>query len=238
MNKILFLFIIFLFTQVSFSQIKFDEYAREASDAESIRIENLLIRLREKPDDRALIIVYSGEAEQRIGDVLRHIDGINAYVSRFGDEANEKIRYQIKEGKSRLFKEFWLYPKDVALPVIELPALELPNLQENYLVGQDCVGCDPAVYTLSSGFGVFTQFAELLRKYPSYKGLIIISQINARGWSRRESYRRALKFVIDFRNQLTLDYKIDKKRVRIQIANKQPPSDNADSAKFYILPAN
>ena len=118
--KILSLLLILLtFSQTSLAQTKVDEYERLDSDSESMRILYFLGKLKEEPEWKGLIVVYSGEKETNLKYALQHIEGIKQYLRIWKLTTTEKVKFQIVEGKKPLFKEFWIYRKDERLPESE-----------------------------------------------------------------------------------------------------------------------
>ena len=162
--------VLLFFTQAFFAQTKIDEYERMGSDAESGRIDNFLMNLDKQPESRGLIIIYSGEKEERLGNILRLIEGIKQYIvfrdvhSRGAKTFTERVTFRIEKGKETLFKELWVYPKDIPLPEIEQPTLNLNNLKAKYLYASVCLDCEPAIPGLSSEWADFELYAELFNE--------------------------------------------------------------------------
>ncbi len=242
MKNLLLLIVLVIFTQTFFAQTKIDEYERTDSDAESGRIDNFLMNLDKQPESRGLIIIYSGESEERLGNILRLIEGIKQYIvfrdvySRAARTFTERITFKIEKGKETLFKELWVYPKDIPLPEIEQPNVNLDNLKTKYLYASVCVDCEPAIPGLSSEWADFKLYAELLMKYRDYKSSIIIYSPSRNRLSKKESYRDALAYAAKYRNLLAKEYKIDNRRISIRIETPIVKDLTPISAKFFITP--
>ena len=238
MKNLLLFILLLLFTQLSLAQTKIDEYEKTDSDSESGRIDAFLVNLLNEKESKGLIVIYSGENEEQIGNILRHIEGIKQYINFRGhsiDQKNlaEKVSFKINKGKQPLFKEFWIYPKNIALPEIKERKLNLDNLKTKFLYASICASCEPAVPILSSDSANLEFYAELLKQYPNYTGLIII---HPDAYIReKDSYNNALTYVIGYRNILTKEYKIDNKRISIKIA-KPVGEGTPVIAKFFIVP--
>lgn len=221
-----------LFSQIAFAQTKVDEYEKTDSDSESIRIMDFVGNLRKEPESKGLIVIYSGENEKRLVDVLRHITGIKQYVERL---YSNRIFFNIREGKKPLFKEFWIYPKDVAFPELEAKSINLDNLKSAYLYASICAVCEPQQLSLSSDFVDFDLYADLLKKYADYKGLIFITPSSQEGFGSKGFYKDALGYAVNYRNLLVKKYKINNKRIVIKIG-KPTGKDAWAFAKFFIVP--
>lgn len=235
MNKAFLLSLILLLSQLSFAQTKIDEYGRIATDPESTRIDNFAAALGQKPESKGLIIINSGKNHENIGNILRQIDGIKYYLSNQRGINPERIFFSVKEGGDRFSKELWIYPKESSLPKLTVPKLDLSNLKTKYLYGSVCSNCEPVVWSLSSDFISLTAYANLLKDYPNYTGLILIHPDSFQGLSKNKAYEYALQLVVDYRNELTKENKVNPKRISIKIA--EPLSkDSSMIANFYIVP--
>lgn len=230
------LLLIFFISQITFAQTKVDEYEKIGSDAETGRIDNFLLNLRNEPENKGIIVIYSGESEERIGNILQHVEGIKQYVNlRDENLFAGKIFYQIKQGEQPLFKEFWIYPKNTAIPEIKEKPLNLDNLKTKYLYASICADCEPAVPELSTDIMNYEFYADLLKKYPDYTSSIIIYPFLNTDWSNADSYKNALTYAANYRNVLTKEYKISNKRIFIKIS-KPFGKDAPTIAKFFIVP--
>jgi hypothetical protein len=235
MKKAFLLSLLFLLFQISFAQTKINEYGRIATDHESTRIDNFVVALEREPESKGLIIINSGKNSENIGNILRQIDGIKYHLSNEKGINPERILFSVKEGGEQSSKELWIYSKDSPLPQLTLPKLDLSNITTKYLYGSVCVNCEPVVWSLSSDFISLASYANLLKEHPAYTGLIVIHQDSFQGSSKKKTYEYALQFVVDYRNELTKENKVDPKRISIKIA-EPIGKDSPMIAKFYIVP--
>jgi hypothetical protein len=236
MKQILFLAILFLFSQTVFAQTKVVEYYRTDSDSEASRLDDYLVKLQKEPESKGLIVIYSGKDGRSLGNALQDIEGIKAFVNiRSGKSYSDRISFKIIEEAPPLFKEFWVYPKGLLLPKTELKSVNLDNLKTNYLYASVCAGCDPAVPSLSRDFVNLELYANLLKRYPNYSGLIIINLGSYEGWSRNELHQDALNYGINYRNSLVKDYKTSNK-ISLKVSKPLIKKNSPVWAKFYIVP--
>lgn len=227
--------LLFFLFQTPFAQTKIAEYGRITTDAESSRMDNLVSALSQEPDSKGLIIIYSGKNNEGMGSILRHIEGVKDYLSNQRGVDPERIFFSVKDGRNQFSKELWVYPKYSPLPELKSVKLDLSNLTTKYLYASICTGCEPSIPSLSFDFISLESYANLLKEYPSYKGLIIIYPSNSQEWNRKDAYKRAVEYVIDYRKSLTKEYKINPKRISIRIA--EPNRKNSlMMVDFYIVP--
>lgn len=240
--KILFFLIIFLVSVQSISaQTKVDEYELMDSDSESARIDNFLSHLQNQPDSKGLIIICSGEDNERLGNIWDHIEGIRSYLFfRSNGAFTDRVSFRVDNRKQPLFKEFWIFPKHIPPPEARLKVPTLENLKNLNLFASRCEECDPVVPALSANSANFELYAALLEKYPDYKSLVIIyplsdTELKARGLSKKESRQLNLSYAIKYRDILSRQYKISRRRISIKIAK---PDDRyrAIRSKFFIVP--
>lgn len=230
--KFLLLVTLLMFGQICFAQTLVDEYERTDSDSESARIDNFLTYLQNEPQSKGLIIINIGEKKEQIGIVQRHIEGIKQYVEVRTDKSlAERIFFKISGRKKLLSKELWIYPKYLSLPELKID-FDLSALKTKYLYGMICEICEPVVPSLSTSSADLESYAEILKKYPNYKSLIILYP-NYPEVSKKAAYQNALNYAADYRNLLTRDYKISNKRISIVIAKN---FRKGATTKLFIVP--
>jgi hypothetical protein len=236
MKQIALIIILFLSLQITFAQIRVDEYERTDTETEASRIYDFLVKLEEEPESKGLIVIYSGKEGTNLGNALRDIEGIKTQVNvHNGKPNNERILFNVIEKAPSLYKEFWIYPKGSMLPKIELKSVNLDNLKTNYLYASVCASCDPAVPNLSKDFINLELFANLLKRYPNYSGLIIINQGSYEGWKWKELYQDALNYGINYRSSLVKEHKV-RNKISIKIGKPVIRKNAPVVAKFYIVP--
>ena len=89
-----------LFSQIAtFAQTKVDEYSEPDSDSESAYMDNFISKLYAEPESKGLIIIYSGDKKERIGNILNLKEGIRTYIHiRFGEKYNDRVSVVMAEG--------------------------------------------------------------------------------------------------------------------------------------------
>ncbi len=231
------IFVVFLvFSQITLAQTKVVEYEKTDSDSEAAQLDNFVVNLHKEPESKGLIVIYSGEKGKSLGNALRDNEGIKDYVNlRSGKLYSERILFNVIEKMPPLFKEFWIYPKGLMLPKTEVKSVNLENLKTNYLYASVCAECDPAVPSLSKDFVNLELYANLLRKYPNYTGLIFINSGSYEGGRKKELYQDALNYGISYRNSLLKKYKVSNK-ISIKISKPLIEKNAPIWAKFYIVP--
>jgi len=237
MKQIGFLTILFLFSQTTLAQTKVQEYERTNVSLEKGRIDDFVVDLLKEPESKGLIVIYTGEKGQRLVEVHRDIKAIKNQLSYRLDKSNRnRIFFKISEGKSPLYKEFWIYPKNLELPKIEPKLVNLDGLKTNFHYVSVCASCEDTVEPLSTDFIDFELYANLLEQYPSYKSLIIIHPNTFDKWSRKEQYQDALNYAAVYRNILVKGHKISNKRITIRISKQLNDKNVPTLARIYIVP--
>ena len=190
------------------------------SDNESGRIDIFLRELQDTPNNRGLVVIYTGDNKERLGNILGHIKGIKHYVfSRKLDP--ERISFLITEGKSTLYKELWLIPEGKNAPEFKSLSLKLNDdiFSRRYYYAASCISCEPTVPSLESGRVDFKFFTDLLKKNKKVRGLIIVTRDN-------------LRYAVTLRKTLMKDYGLHFNRISIKFSDSQ-----LNRARFYIIPA-
>jgi hypothetical protein len=236
MKLLYFISLAFLLTQIALGQTKVDEYERTDSDSEGAHIHNLLTLLDKDRQSTALIVVYSGEGGKWLADALRDIDGIKAWIGLREGNLRERITYQIAEKSPVLYKELWVYPDGVKPPTSNVQALDLGGLDAKYLWASGCADCDPSIPLLTRGFINLRSYADLLKRYPQYSGLIVLHPpASIRGWSKKQLHESTLEHVIRYRSSLN-DLGVGD-RVKIRIDRVSAKSGESIIASFYVVPS-
>lgn len=231
-------FLLFIFlaaaAQIAFGQIKFDEYERTDSDSESARIDNFLVALTQEPENKGLIVIYSGDNKERLGNILAFIEGVKLHL-RFRKFDAERISFLIAGGKQTLFKEMWLVPATGGRnPQIEPIELNLNNLTGKYLYGWSCLDCEPVIPHLSNERKALTLYAEELKNNKNYHALIVVAEGTLPD-GERSGFLKPKNYARDLRKALVEEWKIDSRRVRIEFV-KKAKGDFMTAAGFYIIP--
>ena len=236
MSKFLLFMVFLLAMQTAFAQARFDEYSLTNSDLERGRIIQFLTQLTDEPESKGLIIIYAGENKAYLTDALRHREGIKTFINLRSEKSlSERVYFKIENGGKLLDRELWIYPKNVALPETQAINLNLDNLKTKYLYTTTCVGCEPVVSLLSPNYEGFEMYADLLKKYPNYKSLIVIYPSALDISERNIARKQAQLYAADCKSLLTKQYKIDKSRISIKIV-KTVGKDDVTKAKIFILP--
>lgn len=236
MKRIFLLSILIFVFQISFAQTKVDEYERTDSDSESIRVYTFLGNLGKEPESKGLIVIYSGDKGKGLAAAINDREGLRLYMKIYlGDSFADRVAIKIIEGRPVLFKEFWIYPKGVPLPSFESPVINLGNLKTNYLYASGCAACEPVERLLARDNVELEPYADLLKRYPGYSGLIVINQGSYEFGSRKKLYRDALRDGISYRSSLVKDYKV-RNRISIRIARPFTKKESPELVNFYIIP--
>lgn len=223
MKKSFLLFLLLLVSQFVYGQSKFDEYERLDSDSESARLDNFLVALQQQPETGGLIVIYSGNNDERIGNITAYIEGAKRYMEYRG--INHRISFSIGEGKTKLYKELWILPDDTKKPPIESKEINLNNLKGRILYASSCIGCDPATPDLRNDGIDFESYLKVLSDNLTYKSLIVIHR------SDNESGKDHIKNLRNLGKKL----KIDSKRIQIKFVKDRIELARAD---FYLISEN
>jgi hypothetical protein len=214
-KKLLPFFVLLLAYQGVFAQTKIDEYWNENSDRESARIDNLLMSLQQDPESKGLIVIYSGEKKEQLGNILGQIEGIKEWIKRRKIDP-QRISFIVTQGKDWLFKELWIAKKGEEFPEFKPLDFDLSKVNEKYLYAKKCLFCEPTVPILDASNVDESLFGEILSKNNRLKGMIAVS-------------KDYLKYAIDFRKRLMKKFNLDVSQISIRITSD-------DIVHFYIAP--
>ena len=219
------LFLILLISQFVYGQTKFDEYEPIDSDSESARIDNFTHTLNENPESKGLIVVYSGDDLEQIGNITAYIEGAKYYISTFRAFEKDRISFVIGKGKTKLYKEFWILPDETTKPPIPLTEVNLNNLEGKFLYASSCIGCEPAVPALSNDRINLENYLRILTDNPKFEALVVIHR------PRRDN--DAGKYFMKRIKQLIKKEKIDS--ARIHIKSVKAKENEVSTADFYLI---
>jgi hypothetical protein len=211
--------------------VKLDEYGDLGTDDEAARLDLLANKLFSQSSLRAQIVAYSDLRMER-GYYLRRIYGIGKYLTHArGIEAN---RVAVVDGgyKNQFSTELWLIPEGAKPPT---PVSKVPKpsvrISSAYKFDEECLDCAPAVGLYLYGLDEGLQFyAEVLRKYPAARGLIIVRP------DEDVSLRRALNEARKARSLLIKRYGIDANQVVVKSARSR--NDGTAIVEMWVVPAS
>ena len=176
------LLILIVFPQIVFTQTKIDEYGKTDSDSESARLDNFLYFLKDKPESKGLIVIYSGKNKERLGNILTFQNGMKWWMSlRAGKKFDDRISFLVTEGKQTLDKELWIISRGENLPEIKPVDLSLSNLKAKYLYAFVCLDCEPAVAGLSADVADTELYKRALEENANYDAEVIIRPSRSEG---------------------------------------------------------
>lgn len=237
---ILLLLILFAFQSISAQNpteaYKLGEYDRNDGSGcgEYFRIADMLEEVKNQEGSKGLIVIYSGNDEQRFGNILAYISGTKNYIKYFLKTSPEKVSFIIAKGKNLFNEEFWIIPQNAKLPDIKSDSFDFRNLKNKYHFSHTCPACEPNYPRLTSFQENLEDYAEILKKYNDYRGLI---EISYEGGTRAKDYlKQARKYAANYRQQLTKDYGIENNRITIKIS-KSLEKDTITTANLFIIPA-
>jgi hypothetical protein len=211
------------------SLVKLDEYGDLPTDDEAARLDLFAEKLFKQPKLRGYIVAYNEPRMER-GYYLRRIYGIGRYLTEArGIEANHVV---VVDGgyKEKFVTELWLIPEG-AEPPSPVSTMSQPpvNTSVAYKFDEECLDCAPAVglylYGLDEGLKFY---AEVLRKSPDSRGLIIVRP------DRNVSVRKALNEARSAKNLLVKNYRIDANRIIIKSGRGR--NDGTAVAEMWIVP--
>lgn len=224
MKIILSLFLALLISPIAPAQsqpeaYKIGEYEKIGGGCEEYsRIADFGRKIIQQKGSRGLIVVYSGDNRQRFGNVLAYISGVKSYFAE-RRMPPEKISFLIAEGKNLFNEEFWIIPENAEFPDIKPFSFDWSKLQAKYHFSTACFRCEPSYPELIDSQPGLAEYAEILKKYPKYKGLIVVN-----------NYAE----LAEVRNTLVGNLKLPRRRLTITVRPKK--AENSWSVDFYIVP--
>ena len=222
--------ILIITLQISvFAQTKFDEYKNIGTDHETGRLDSFLIQLRNKPEAKGLLIVYSGENGDRLGNLIPYLEGIKQYL-KLRDFDNERVSTVIAKGQEMYKRELWIIEKDEQMPGFQRETYDLSGLDKNYLYAVDCVVCEPSEPLLSTDRVDWSLLGKTLKENPGYKVFLSIGKNSVHYDYEKKKNVSAKEYAEDLRRRLSENYKIDKNRFSYEII------DEGFNAEIYIIP--
>ena len=228
------LLLIFIFCQTFvFGQAKVDEFEFTDSDTESVRIWGFLVEVKERPQNKGLIVIYAGENRERLGSIVAVTDGIKSYIERYS--LKDKVSVVITQGKKFLYQEMWMIPEGAEYPEIKAFNFDFSDLKTKYFYATHCLDCEPAVHELAYDAINLEHYANVLKKNKDYQGVIDI-YLNNDGYAKQDTpLSSARKYAGDFRRILTKDFGLKNKRITIRI-KKSAGERSLATANLYIVP--
>lgn len=198
---------------------KVGEHERIGAGCEEYgRMANLFEGLRQNPGSRGLIVVYSGDNKKRFGNVEAYVEGVKLYFKQ-KRLPPEKITLVIAEGKNLFNEEFWIVPENAEFPDIKPFGFDWSRLDAKYLFSETCLRCEPSYPELTDFQSGIDVYAEILKTYPNYHGLIEVNDYSE---------------LSQIRNSLIKNFKVPRRRFTITLAKKNP--ENSLSVNLYIVP--
>ena len=233
MKKLLTILILVFCQTLAFGQTIVDEYEGTDSDSELARVEFFINEINKQPQNKGLIVIYSGESREKLGNILAFTKGVKFQIEHYSSK--EKVSLIIAKGKKRFYKEMWSIPEGKKFPEIESIDYDFSNLKNKFLYAVDCLDCEPAVPGFSYSKVDLNFYGDVLKKNSSYQGLIEIYLNDFDKWTYKERLKDALKYAADYRQQMTKDFKIENRRITIRI-KKSVEKEAPALANLYIVP--
>lgn len=220
------LILILLISPFVYSQTKFDEYEATDSDSESSRIDTFVNALSQQPKSKGLIVVYAGEKLERIGNITAYIEGAEFYITEARGIKKDRISFIIGEGKTKLYKEFWILPEETKKPQIPIKEVNLDNLESKLFYATSCLECGPAVPALRNDRINLENYLKILQDNSTFQALVVIHRSGTDGGSAKDFVNKI--------KQLSNEKKINTKRIRIKFVRAS--KDALTTADLHISP--
>jgi len=122
---------------------------------------------------RGLIVIYRGEKDERFGNLLGYVLGATGRVRSHNVPAG-KIDFVIAEGKSFFSEEFWIIPEGADVPVVREATFDWTSIKTKYHFSTACLKCEPSYPELTTSQPNYEDFAAVLKKNPSLKGVVAV----------------------------------------------------------------
>lgn len=198
---------------------EFDKNGGGSCD-EFFRIAHLVDEVDKNPGSKGLIVIYAGDKTNRFGNVMAYAGEAQEYFERITKSAPGKFTVVAAEGKEFFNEEFWIIPAGAEPPNITRAVFDWSGLTGKYRFSYTCLQCEPSYYRLGHFQANFEDYADILRKYPNYRGLITVNDM----WE-----------VERVRSELTEKNKLPRNRYRIQIL-KPGKDEFPGSVYLFIVP--
>ncbi len=223
-----------LFSSITFSQALVDEFGVIGGCDEGARHDNLLITLNETKGSRGLVVIYTGEDMQQIGNVKGYIRSVKHYYRLRGyDEFN--ISFAIAKGKTKFLTRLWIIGKNDKLPKFEKFDPDFSSLSGEYLFSKSCLGCEPMGPT--KDFSDRSWLGKILKENPEYSLRYEVTETGR--WKKRSGWDNPKKIFKDLQKSLSKNHGISKNRISLLFKKKR--SDEEDNIwfateKYIIVP--
>lgn len=239
MKKILTILFILLLSKIILAQTKVDEWEPLDTDSESIRIGRLFDNMMKESESKWLVIVYSGENKDRLGNILEHVKKLKWVFSHLSTDRSDflkRISFIVTPGKERFSKEIWVAKNGEKFPEYAPTDLSLDNINEKYLYAETCLSCEPADPWFRGDALDLEHYSKTLQKNMNYEGLIVIENGTTIPFVIDDKLRwvSPRRYAGEWRKLLTLKDKIENSRIKIKIV--KPQKDFSSAAYFYIVP--
>jgi hypothetical protein len=227
MKNLISIIFILLISQITFGQdsttpYKFDEYEDVGVGCqEYFRMDAFVGRISQQEGSRGLIVLYTGENADRFGNILGHISGTKQFLKNWMGFPPERILFTVVKGKKFFNKELWIIPKNAKVPDIKSFEFDWNNLETKYFFSTTCFMCDPSYGLLTTFQPDFEDYTEVLKKYPNYRGQIIVNNFQD---------------LFQVRRTLTKEYKLPTNRFSIQLAKRNKGKEESYSVDLYLVP--
>jgi hypothetical protein len=210
-----------LFAQDQPKSYKYAEYEspRGGSCDEFFRVADFLEKI-EKENAKGLIIIYSGDSRQRMGNLLAYTSGAKRFLAEWMQLPSDRVSFVIADGKNLFNEEFWIIPQNAKPPEIKQANFDWTKLETKYLFSQSCVNCTPSYGLLTPTQPGYQEYANVLMENPDYKGLITVGS------------NFALK---EIRKILLKNYKLPQNRFAIQVIKSKNEAESM-TENFFIIP--
>jgi hypothetical protein len=224
MKNILTILFLLLILQVVFSQneaFKVAEYGEHGIGCdEHFRLADFTEEIKQKEGSTGLIVIYSGDNTERLGNLYGYAFGIKEHVEGWLGFPNGKIKTVITEGKTLFAEEFWIIPKNAQEPEIKPLNFDWKTLKTKTLYSKACFECEPSYGSITNFRPNLSGFAEVLNDNPNYSGTVEVRSLEDIGYTR--------KLLIE-------EYKLAKKRFKIHLI-KNKTDESSSVSYFYIVP--
>jgi hypothetical protein len=225
MKKILLILFILVGSQVCFSQTqayKIDKFANLGAGCDgNSRYANFDIELAQNIYNKGLVVIYTGEKQERFGNILAYANNIKKYVSYYTKISPERVDIIILQGKTFFAHEFWVIPEDAKSPYTESYSFDWSNIREKYYFSHTCLQCEPSYPLITDFQPNFEKFAKILKQYPNYRGQILVNNYDE---------------ISTVRKQLTNYQKLPRNRYSIQLRKQKQNWEEKFSVDLYLIP--
>lgn len=186
--------------------------------AEYFRFVDLIEELKKQPESKGVIVIYVGAKKERFGNAMAYAREAKDYFSNSLGVPPAQVSIVIAEGKDFFNEEFWVVPKDAAMPDIKPATLNWDALTDKYHFSNACLQCEPSYHSLTDFQPNFEDYANILKEHPNYSGLVTVNNPLD---------------VLQVRKELTAKYKVPRNRYRVRLLKKASDDPSVD---LFIVP--